>query len=94
MTAAERVRIRYPLFGILDRDRGLEIFGQTEEVQRMDEQIPPESVPRHRQTSKDLREIQSFPETHLFHPFHSSPVLYIFLDSSAYVTERVMCMNL
>src|SRR3989304_985768 len=66
----EGVRIRPSLVGVLNGNGGFELFGQTQLMQAMDEEIAPKAIPGDHQTTQDLREIRSFPESHLFDSLH------------------------
>src|SRR3989338_9653149 len=66
----EGVRIRPSLVVVLNGNGRFELFGQTQLMQAMDEEIAPKVVACDHQTTHDLREIRSFPESHLFDSLH------------------------
>ena len=66
----EGIRIRPSLVGVLNGNGRFELFGQTQLMQAMDEEVAPKAVAGDHQTTQDLREIRSFPESHLFDSLH------------------------
>src|SRR3989338_7088000 len=70
VASPEGVRIRPSLVGVLNGNGRFELFGQTQLMQAMDQEIAPKVVACDHKTTQDLREIRSFPESHLFDPLH------------------------
>lgn len=70
MSAAEVVRVALVLVGVLNGHRGAPVLGEADRVQKVQRQVAPEAVERHRQAACDLRKIDSLPEIEGFASFH------------------------
>jgi len=91
MATTKGLRIWDSLIGILDRNRRLLVFGQAKEMERVDRQVSPEAITRDHQAAYDLREIEAFPETHLFDSLHTrkSATYFTYKGMEPFVKERM-----
>lgn len=76
---------------VLNGDRGFEMLGHPKHMKRVDRQISPEVPARDHQAAQDLREIEPFPETHLFESFHAkkSTTCFTYKGIAPFVKERM-----
>src|SRR5713226_3201900 len=91
MASPKSLRIGKSLIGILNRDRRREMFGLSKQVQRVDDQVSPEAIARDHQAADDLREIEAFPQAHLFESFHAtkSAIYFTYKGIGPFVKEGV-----
>src|SRR2546422_1011841 len=62
-----------------------------QEMERVDRQVSPEAITRDHQAAYDLREIEAFPETHLFDSLHTrkSATYFTYKGMEPFVKERM-----
>lgn len=70
MAPPESFRVRGSFVRVLNGNRRLDTAGQAELVERVHQEIAPETVSGNRQAAYDLGEVQALPQGHFLDSFH------------------------